>query len=193
MRRRPILPFMPHVTPPKTTDDYFALEDDGETELLDGEFVVSPAPSLRHQMAVIALAAILYRQAKSLRCGIVLTAPFDVVLSRTNIPHPDVLFLLAASLARLTKNVLQGPPDLAVEFLSPSNRNNDLKRKMKIYLECGVPQYWIGDPEARTIRVLENGGKAWVEMGIFKEGDVIRPWGNLDVTVEVGEVFESPI
>ncbi|MEK7468441.1 MAG: hypothetical protein AAB074_13610 [Planctomycetota bacterium] len=50
--------------------------------------------------------------------------------------------------------------------------------------------YWIGDPDARTIRVLENGGKAWVEKGVFRPGDVIRPSGMPGVTVEVSEVFE---
>jgi len=189
MRRRPILLFMPRLTPPRTVDDYFALDHDGEVELLDGEFVVSPAPGLRHQMAVVSLTSILHRQVRALRLGRVLTGPFDVVLSRTSVPHPDILFVGNAGLPRLG-DTLEGPPDLAVEFLSPGNLKNDLKRKMKIYLEFGVPQYWIGDPKARTIRILENGGDRWIEKGTFGAGDVIRPAGMPGVVVDVSEVYE---
>jgi Uma2 family endonuclease len=180
---------MPHPTPPKTVDDFFALQDEGETELLDGEFVVSAAPNLPHQRAIVRLLFILEGQLRQLKIGKA-SLPIDVELSRTTVVHPDVVYLSNATLKRI-KGHLFGPPDLAVEFLSPSNRSNDLKRKMKLYLEHGVPQYWIGDPDARTIRVLENAGKAWKEKGIFKPGDVIRPSGMPGVIVEVSEVFEE--
>ncbi|KAF0244005.1 MAG: hypothetical protein FD180_2894 [Planctomycetota bacterium] len=180
---------MPHATPPKTVDDYFALGDDRLTELIEGEFVVSAAPTLPHQRAIICLICILELQLRRLKFGKV-SLPIDVELSRTTVVHPDIVFLSNATLKRI-KGHLFGPPDLAVEFLSPSNRSNDLKRKMKLYLEHGVPQYWIGDPDARTIRVLENGGKAWNEKGMFKPGDVIRPSGMPGVVVEVSEVFEE--
>lgn len=189
MRSRPILPFMAHASSPKTVDDYFALGEDRLTELIEGEFVVSAAPNWPHQRASFRLALLLEVQLRRLKLGKV-NLPVDVELSRTTVVHPDVVYLSNATMKRI-KGHLFGPPDLAVEFLSSSNRSNDLKRKMKLYLEYGVPQYWIGDPEARTIRVLENGGRARIEKGTFKPGDVIRPSGMPGVTVEVSEVFED--
>lgn len=191
MRPRPILPFMPDPTPIRTVDDYFALDDEGETELLDGEFVVNPAPGIRHQMAVVALASLLHRQVVARRLGLVLTGPFDVVLSRTNVPHPDVLVIATASLPRLS-DTLDGPPDLAVEFLSPGNASNDLKRKMNIYLEHRVPHYWIGDPQARTIRILENSGRTWSERGTFGPGAILRPAWLPGVEIPLDEVYADP-
>ena len=192
MRRRLILPFMPHASPHKTVDDYLALDDDQcRTELVDGEFVVSPAPEVRHQAAVIMFAAILIRQVKPLGLGWVFAGPLDVVLSPQSVVHPDVVFVATANFSRLAKR-LEGPPDLAVEFLSPSNPENDLDRKMKLYLKHGVPQYWIGDVDAKTIRVLENGGDRWIERGTFGPESVIRPAGMPGVEVSVAEVYSFP-
>ncbi len=191
MRRRSILPFMPHADSPKTIDDYYALpDDDRHTELIDGAFVVSPEASWAHQRAAFRLAFVLEGQLRRLGLGKV-NLPINVQLSQTTVVHPDVVYLSPETLKRVGK-VLVGPPDLAVEFLSPSNRENDLERKMKLYLKHGVPQYWIGDPERRTIRVLENGGSAWIEKGTFGAGDVIRPTGMPGVEVAVSEVYEVP-
>ncbi|MCE9581436.1 MAG: Uma2 family endonuclease [Planctomycetes bacterium] len=192
MRHRPILPFMPRDSHQKTADDYFALDDDEcRTELIEGEFVVSPAPVVRHQAAIAMLVAILIRQVKPLGLGWVFGGPLDSVLSPKSVVHPDVLFVATANLSRLMK-CLEGPPDLAVEFLSPSNPENDLNRKMKLYLRHGVPQYWIGDVDAKTIRVLENGGDHWIERGTFGPEAVIRPAGMAGVEVSVAEVYSFP-
>ncbi|MCE9583550.1 MAG: Uma2 family endonuclease [Planctomycetes bacterium] len=183
---------MPRSSAEKTIDDYFALDDDDcRTELIDGNFVVSPSPEVRHQAAVMMLATILNRQVRALGLGWVFVSPLDTVLSRKSVVHPDVLFVATANLSRLVKQ-LEGPPDLAVEFLSPSNPENDLDRKMKLYLQHGVPHYWIGNVEAKTIRVLENGGDRWIERGVFGMGAIIRPVPMPGVEVSVAEVYSFP-
>lgn len=188
MRQRPILPFMPR---PQTVDDYFALDDpDCRVELIDGVFVVSASPSFAHQRAVFCLGIIIETQAKKLRLGKVMCLPLDTMLSRTSVVHPDVMFLSKETLRRVD-NHLKGPPDLAVEFLSPFNEDNDLKRKMKIYLEFGVPEYWIGDLNAKTIRVLENVKGRWKEKGTFKPGDTIETPRMPGIVVAVSEVYED--
>lgn len=192
MRRWPILSFMHHTPCPKTVDDYLALGvDDHFTELIDGEFVVSPSPEVRHQAAIAMLVTILTQQVKPLDLGWVFGGPLDAVLSRKSVVHPDVMFVAKANLSRLAKR-LEGPPDLAVEFLSPSNPENDLQRKMRLYLEHGVPQYWIGDIDAKSIRVLENAGDRWIERGTFGPESVIRPVGMPGVEVSVAESFSFP-
>lgn len=191
MRPEPIFNSMP--VPPKTVDDYFALDDpECRIELIDGEFVMSPGPEMRHQAAVVQLTMILQRQVIALNLGWVFVAPFDTILSPTSVVHPDVLFVAKANYPRLGK-LLDGSPDLAVEFLSPSNPEYDLKRKKQLYLKSGVPWYWIGDPEARTIHVLENGGTDWIDRGVFRIEDTIRPAGMPGVVVEVREVYLRPV
>ena len=50
--------------------------------------------------------------------------------------------------------LVRGPPDLVVEVVSPSSRRYDRVTKLRWYAQLGVPEYWIVDPEARTIERL---------------------------------------
>jgi len=52
-----------------------------------------------------------------------------------------------------------GAPDMVVEILSPSTASYDIVVKTNIYMEAGVREYWIVNPETRTVsaHILENG------------------------------------
>lgn len=173
MRPRRKLVFMPRrESALKTVDDYMALDVEHGVELIDGEFVVSPSPGRKHQRAVLRLGALLDEGVRRLGLGDVFIAPFDVILSPYNALQPDVLFIAKANLTRL-KERLEGPPDLAVEFLSPSTATRDLQKKKELYARFAVPEYWIGDPEARTFRVHELREGGWSEPRVYGPGGVI--------------------
>jgi len=44
-------------------------------------------------------------------------------------------------------------PDLVVEILVPSTRDNDLGAKLDVYARVGVPEYWVVDPDACTAAI----------------------------------------
>ncbi len=50
---------------------------------------------------------------------------------------------------------IEGAPDLVIEVLSLSNRGHDLLTKRALYARAGVQEYWLVDPDARTIEILE--------------------------------------
>ena len=52
---------------------------------------------------------------------------------------------------RITPTKLNGPPDLIVKILSPSTASTDLTLKKQLYERAGVPEYWIADPDTKTI------------------------------------------
>ena len=54
-----------------------------------------------------------------------------------------------------------GPPDLAVEILSPSTAAKDRDLKLELYRQAGVPEYWIVDPEAHQVTVYHLDGATW--------------------------------
>jgi Uma2 family endonuclease len=58
--------------------------------------------------------------------------------------------------------MVKGAPDLVVEILSPSTGYYDLKKKFKTYERHGVREYWIVDPESKSISVYENQGAKFV-------------------------------
>jgi len=142
--------WLPRGRPLSYADLEHAPEDGHRYELLDGVLIVSPAPGRLHQRAVLRLAVAL-----SAGCPAnleVLVAPFDVVLAADTALEPDVL---VARRSDLTDRNLPAAPLLAVEVLSPSTRRIDLLVKRSRYEAAGVPSYWVVDPVAPGITVLE--------------------------------------
>jgi Uma2 family endonuclease len=148
-----------------TYEDYALLPEDGlRHEIIDGEHYVNPAPNTQHQIVSFNVAFALRAYVKPRGLGSVFIAPYDVVLSDTDVVQPDVLFVSTAQMARITAANLQGAPDLAVEVLSPSNRHYDEVVKRKRYDALGVAEYWVVDPERATVRVhRRDGGLVRVE------------------------------
>jgi|SRR5579884_711988 len=130
------------------------LPDDGNRyELIDGELFVTPAPSDVHQLVVMELAARLHAYVQRSAVARVIASPSDVRRPDRdkNRVQPD-LFIV-----RLTER--RRPPYpfdltdllLAVEVVSPSNSQYDYQTKRELYLRNGVAEYWIVDPDARTV------------------------------------------
>ena len=172
----------------KTVADYLAYDEE-RVELIDGEFLVSPSPSLRHQRVIGNLHIILRPQVKRLGLGEVFLSPLDAILSPYDVVQPDLLFLSTESLKRVRLRI-EGPPDVAIEVLSPRHRKRDLVTKRKLYFERGVQEYWIVDPEAATVTVLVRGGSGWREHGIFKRGESVTSEVMKGVNASVAEIFE---
>ncbi len=142
-----------------TYDDYAALPDDGRRyQVLDGELVVTPSPSLRHQDIVFNLGKILDRHVRDRSLGKVYMSPVDCLLGPWTVLGPDVVFVETARFDRLTHRAIEGAPTLVIEVLSPSTAVIDRKRKRALYAEHGVPHYWIVDPDALALDALVLAG-----------------------------------
>src|SRR5437867_3510790 len=80
-----------------TYEDYVGLPDDGRRyEILDGELEVSPAPAPRHQEVSGNLFVILHTDVQERGMGRVYHAPIDVILARTTIVQPDLVYVARA-------------------------------------------------------------------------------------------------
>src|SRR5262245_13481611 len=128
--------------------------DDGRRyELYDGEVVEVPAPILRHQRVAMHVADVL-REYEEQSGGVIVIAPFDIVLSEHNVLQPDVVFFRADRRHLLdTWGPARVRPDLAVEVLSPGTQSRDRGRKMELLARFGLPEYWIVDPAKNTIEI----------------------------------------
>ena len=137
-----------------TYNDFLLFPDDGERhELVGGDHYVTPSPSLRHQTISGRLHRTIGRYLDDHPVGEIWAAPLDVVLSQVDVVEPDLIYVSNARASVLTKQNIQGVPDLVVEILSPNTRKMDEVVKRRAYERFGVPEYWVVDPELNLIKV----------------------------------------
>jgi len=135
-----------------------ALPDDHlRHELIDGEHLVTPSPNTLHQTISLNLVRVLLPYLDRHRLGEVRYAPFDVKLSLFTVLVPDLVYFTSERFARaVNEKHATAPPDLVVEILSPGTRRRDKGRKRAVYDREGVGEYWIVDPESRSITALRR-------------------------------------
>ena len=151
---------MKTTTAKMTYDQYCLLPEDGnQYELFDGELVMTPSPNTRHQRIVGQLHAELLAYVSKHSLGDVFVAPLDTIFDQYTVLQPDILFVSRERVAEVVKERIEGAPDLVVEVLSPSTFHKDLRRKMHVYSQFGVREYWIVDPEEQTIERYERVGE----------------------------------
>lgn len=122
-------------------------------ELIDGELFVTPSPVPVHQIISANLFRRLDRHVADGELGMVLFAPIDLRLTPDNVLVPDIIFVSRERLHIIGPRAVDAPPELVVEILSPGTRR-DLTTKCDLYARFEIPEYWIVDPQAKTVTVL---------------------------------------
>lgn len=173
-----------------TYDDFRRLpEGPPYYELIGGELLLSPAPTIKHHTIVSNLYVALRSFAKTRVLGKAYIAPVDVVLSDEDVVEPDVFFVAGDRLDLVQDDGVHGPPDFVMEALSPSDPRRDRKRKRDLYERFGVREYWIADPEQQVIEVLLHDGARFNSAGTFRPGDRIESRVLAGFEVDVSDLF----
>lgn len=135
------------------------LPDDGNRyELLEGMLLVTPAPSLTHQIVATHLAFILMTAlADGPKAHVVAVGALQ--RGENTQLQPDVLVFPASFPPDTDWRTIQGWW-LAVEVMSPSSRIYDRVVKRDAYLALGVEEYWVVDVRDRSIEVWKRGATA---------------------------------
>jgi Uma2 family endonuclease len=145
-----------------TYADFLEWDESERYEIMDGEAVMLAAPDLSHQVVSRNIVAQLVDFLKGKPCQ-VFYAPLAVRLSPRvddsddTVLEPDIL--VVCDPGKLDRRGCNGAPDFIIEILSPSTAKYDTVVKFNRYLEAGVREYWMVDPDAPTVQacVLENG------------------------------------
>lgn len=176
-------------------DDYAAIDDDERYEVLEGVLVpMGPAPRIRHQGVAGNIHTALNLYARSSRAGRAFISPVDVVMRAqraATILQPDVVFVLKEHYERITEPNIQGPPDIVVEVLSPSNARKDAIRKRRLYEKFGVPEYWVVPEWCDRIEVLKLVDGVYARPVLYEVGDVLTTPLLPGFELPVGEVFDA--
>jgi Uma2 family endonuclease len=141
-----------------TEDEFYAhADEDCPWQFLGGELVREPV-SGRHEDIFAFLISLLYTYLGERGGGVVRGSRYAMRLDPQWSPEPDLLVVLSNRLQLMGPQRLEGPADLVIEIASPGRL--DLRKKLPRYHEARIPEIWIVDPYARTIRVdtVEAGG-----------------------------------
>ena len=188
---------MPTLTKPQTAprlvtwDDFLKLDDDDRRELLDGRLVEGEVPTLSHEQAVIALGTLLTQWAWERGGGRTLASGYKVRVDEHRGVMPDVQYFRPGNFPGVEdeQGLAHGRPDLAVEVISPGSRRYDSVRKRADYAAIGVPEYWLIDPERRTlIRFVLRGGE-YAEAETPSGDQVFRPDGFEGLEIPLGRLW----
>ena len=164
-----------------TYADYLTWNDDKRREIINGVVYEMAAPTLTHQRIVMWLSNRLYNFIEGRneeRICEIFVSPVDVRLAKNQfddiIVQPDLI--MVCDPAKLEDDrCCTGVPDMAVEIVSKSSAQRDRIIKLNLYRKAGVREYWIVDPEEKTVMVcLLDDGKYVVNAygyGYDEEGE----------------------
>ena len=140
-----------------TYEDLAALPEDGKRyEIIEGELFELTGPNLRHAKVISNLFLLIGLVVRA-EGGDVFSAVVDVFFNGANPVEPDLVVVLPGTHARQAMRGIEGSPDLVIEVLSPSNRTHDVLTKRELYRRGGVREYWMVDPDDRSIEVVAFG------------------------------------
>lgn len=178
--------------------DALSWDDDERAEIIYGEVVMmAPPPSSVHQGISFELCRQLGNYLKGKRCK-AYSAPFAVRLFETDGDRPeDVDTMVEPDISivcdpgKIDKRGCKGAPDMVVEILSPSTQRHDRFTKFSLYQRAGVREYWIVDPDIKTVQsfILENGHYSVKEFGTV--GDKMRVNILEDCIIDLSDIFSE--
>ncbi|GHU03250.1 hypothetical protein FACS1894147_06830 [Spirochaetia bacterium] len=162
-------------------------------ELIDGIPYAMSAPNTAHQLTLMMLSNEIYNFLKGKPCKAIVS-PFDVRLfyeedeSDDTVVQPDLVVICDPE--KLGEEGCRGAPELAVEILSPSNTAIEMERKLNLYQDAGVEEYWVVDPKSKNIRVYSLKDNKY-SMKRYHTEDTIQSGVLPGLTIPLAAVFEA--
>jgi Uma2 family endonuclease len=170
-----------------TYNDYLNWTEDEKYELIDGQpYAMSPAPSRIHQEIIGEIFLQIGNYLRGRKCK-VYVAPFDVVLIKQNekekdsknVVQPDIT--IVCDKEKLDDRGCKGSPDMVIEVVSPSTASQDYVKKLNLYEQHEIKEYWIVNPKNSSIFVYKlDVNKQYSEVKVY----------NIKDRVEVG-IFDN--
>jgi Uma2 family endonuclease len=175
-----------------TYADYLTWNDGVRYELIDGVAYALAAPSTIHQRILRKLSTTIDNFLDGKSCEL-FVAPYDVRLNTHTfdnmVVQPDLSVI--CDKLKIDERGCVGAPDLVIEILSPTTARRDLLLKFNIYLEAGVKEYWIVDPESNTVDVFIFENEKYIRNEFTIEGDKIKSNILQGIEIDLSEVFSE--
>ena len=172
-----------------TAEELLELSADGHYELVKGVLLTMSPPGEEHGRISATITFLLTSFVYANKLGTVYgETGFKLETDPDTVLGPDAAFIASDRAGTASKGYRSGPPDLAVEVISPSDRKSKVETKTQQWLACGTRAVWLIRPQNRRVEVvLANGQRT-----VFTEteelvDDVVVP----GFRVRVAEIFRQ--
>jgi len=182
------------LTPTKllTADGLLAMGDIGRCELIYGELVMVSFAGFRHGEVTARIGWLLEEFVEQHELGLTFACGtgFRIAENPDTVRAPDVSFVFKGRVPRvLPQGFFEGPPDLAVEVISPGESTREVNEKVNMWLASGVQSVWVAQPATMSVSVHRTGEKAVVfQAGSSLSDPEILPGFELSLS----RVFKKP-
>ena len=171
-----------------TVEEYLKLDTNRLIEYTDGFLEFLPMPDEIHQDVLeyifLAVKAILRNK------GAAKFAPFKVRVGKRRFREPDLSVLLDKNDPRRGQEYWSGA-DVVFEIVSPEHPERDYKKKRKDYAKAGITEFWIVDPHAGTVTVLELAGGEYRERGPYRARERATSRELRGLSIDVTDCFAT--
>lgn len=176
-----------------TVEDLWELPEKSgvRLELVDGKLIESPPLGALAGMVSGHVWGLIDDFVRSKHSGLTFVGHLGFVLGRDpgRLRIPDVSFVSRDRVPAdgLPEGFWPGPPDLAVEIVSPHDRAEDVRAKVSNYLDAGTRTVWVLWPRDQSVTVYQAGGQV-KDLGPRDEldgGDVLPGF-----RVQVADLFD---
>jgi Uma2 family endonuclease len=167
---------------PYTFEDFCALVPDGEkADLIDGVIYMASPDNIEAARLFTWLFRLLCDFVEVRDLGEVYPLRVAFRLDDGASPEPDIGFLSGKNLRRAFRTYVEGPPDLALEIVSPDSAERDYVAKRHLYEKHGVREYWIFDEALKKVMLLRRDAKGHYReikprKGIFHSKVIAHFW-----------------
>jgi len=172
-----------------TYEDYAKLPEGASYQLIGGELIMTPAPTPYHQYISGNIYSILKEFVEKNNLGQLYYSPIDVYFEETETYQPDIIFISKERLNIIKETKIEGAPDLVIEILSPATAYYDLRKKFKIYEKHGVKEYWIVDPEEKSIEIYINEKQKFILVETKNKTGTIKSQLLKNFEIELEKIF----
>ncbi len=166
-----------HIEPIVTVDDLAAVPEDGNRyEVIEGELFVSRAPGFVHQIIITNVIASIKAYLDHNPIGVVVTTP-GIIFSHIDGVIPDLVYVSHERRELILENErLRAAPELIVEIVSPGveNERRDRIVKRQLYGKYAVREYWIIDPQVRSVEVYVLRNDYLHLVTVYANADIIN-------------------
>ena len=158
--------------PSATVEEWLELDEDDSRELVDGRLEEGEVPTSVHELGISWLIRALGVWLGDR--GFVFGSGLKLLLAVRTGRMPDVVVILPGHKPPPPRGPLREPPDIVVEFVSPSPRDErrDRVQKMAEYARFGVPYYWIVDPALRTFEIFARSSAGYTQVAAATGGSI---------------------